>query len=44
MMLHNRMRPYGKLDHELKRVCQQAYEAEGHTREAFIRLIGRNYL
>ena len=44
MMLHNRMKPFEKLDWELKRACQQAYEAEGHTREAFIRLIGRNYL
>ena len=44
MMLHNRMKPFEKLDWELKRACQQVYEAEGHTREAFIRLIGRNYL
>ena len=33
-----------ELDLTLKRFCQQAYENQGHTREEFIRLIGRNYL
>jgi len=32
------------LDMELKQECQRAFEAEGHTRDEFIRLIGRNYL
>lgn len=31
------------LDLELKRACQSAYERT-HTREEFIRLIGKNYL
>lgn len=44
MALHNRIGPFERLDGELKRACQQAYEAEGHTRDAFMRLIGRSYL
>lgn len=28
----------------LKRLCQCQYEKMGHSREEFIRLIGRNYL
>ena len=32
-----------KLDLYLKRLCQKKYE-ETHTREEFIRLIGRSYL
>ena len=28
----------------LKCICQIAYEAQGHSREEFIKLIGRNYL
>lgn len=32
------------LDLELKRDCQAAYEAAGHTREEFIALIGKSYL
>lgn len=32
------------LDLELKRECQKAYEADGHTRDEFIRLIGKSYL
>ena len=32
-----------ELDLMLKRLCQQKYE-ETHTREDFVRLIGRNYL
>lgn len=31
-------------DLELKRICQKAYEEQGHTRDEFIELIGRNYL
>ena len=33
-----------KLDLELKRDCQKAFEEQGHTRKEFMRLIGRNYL
>ena len=33
-----------ELDLWLKRLCQQKYESMGHSREEFIRLIGRNYL
>lgn len=33
-----------ELDLKLKRECQAAYEASGHSREEFIKLIGRNYL
>lgn len=32
------------LDLRLKRDCQAAYEALGHSRAEFIRLIGKNYL
>ena len=44
---HN-MSDYGvhfnkELDLKLKRECQQKFE-ETHTREEFIRLIGKNYL
>lgn len=48
-MWHNcsNMAVHGKngaeLDFELKRDCQRKYE-ETHTREEFIKLIGRNYL
>lgn len=28
----------------LKRRCQEQYEAQGHSREEFIKLVGRNYL
>lgn len=44
MALHDRMRPFDKLDGELKRACQQAYEGMGHTRREFMALMGRNYL
>lgn len=33
-----------ELDMQLKQDCQRAYEADGHTREEFMRLIGKNYL
>ena len=32
------------LDLELKQACQRAFEADGHTREEFRRLIGKSYL
>lgn len=32
------------IDLELKQDCQRAYEAQGHSREEFMRLIGKNYL
>ena len=44
MALHERMEPFGRLDGKLKMACQEAFEAMGHTRDEFIRLIGRNYL
>lgn len=31
-------------DLRLKQLCQKTYEAQGHTREEFISLVGRNYL
>ena len=33
-----------ELDVELKQACQQAFEADGHTRKEFIELIGKSYL
>lgn len=33
-----------ELDLMLKRYCQRAYEEMGHSREDFIKLIGKNYL
>ncbi len=36
---------YGEeLDCELKQECQRIFEADGHTREEFMQLIGENYL
>ena len=32
------------LDLKIKRECQAKYESLGHSREEFIKLIGRNYL
>lgn len=32
------------LDIQIKQDCQRAFEAQGHTREEFMRLIGKNYL
>lgn len=32
------------LDLKIKRECQKRYEEIGHTREEFIKLVGRNYL
>ena len=45
----HRLAPYSphqnrETDLELKKACQRAYEAQGHTREEFIKLVGRNYL
>lgn len=33
-----------KLDRWLKRLCQSKWESMGHSREEFIKLIGRSYL
>lgn len=33
-----------ELDLELKRACQAKYESMGHTREDFMKIIGRNFL
>lgn len=32
------------LDLQLKQECQRAYESMGHSREEFIKLIGKSYL
>lgn len=32
------------LDMNLKQVCQQEFESQGHTREEFRQLIGKSYL
>lgn len=34
--------PDHKLDNELKKICQTVYERD-HTREEFIKLVGRSY-
>lgn len=44
MALHARQKPFEKLDEVLKIRCQAIFEANGGTREEFMRLIGRNYL
>lgn len=33
-----------ELDIKLKQDCQRQFEADGHTREEFMSLIGKNYL
>ena len=33
-----------ELDTKLKQDCQRQFEADGHTREEFMSLIGKNYL
>lgn len=33
-----------EMDLQLKIACQKAYEDMGHTREEFIRLIGKSYI
>jgi hypothetical protein len=33
-----------ELDLELKQDCQRQFEADGHTRQEFMALIGKNYL
>lgn len=33
-----------ELDLKLKQECQKQFEADGHTREEFMALIGKNYL
>ena len=33
-----------ELDMKLKQDCQRQFEADGHTREEFVALIGKNYL
>lgn len=44
MALHDHRRPFQALDHTLKMACQRKFEEMGHTREEFMRLIGRSYL
>ena len=41
--LHDHAPGFGDLDGFLKRECQIRYETE-HTREEWMRLVGRNYL
>lgn len=33
-----------KLDNKLKKTCEKKYISQGHTKEEFRNLIGRNYL
>lgn len=33
-----------RLDDYLKKECQRKFEALGHSREEFVKIIGRNYL
>lgn len=44
MALHSHMRPFEKLDEDLKKVAQKAYEEKLGTRAEFMRDFGRNYL
>lgn len=43
MALHERRKPFERLNEELKMACQRKFE-ETHSREEFMALIGRNYL
>ena len=44
MKLHAHAHPCETLQHDLKVECQKRFEEMGHTREEFMRLIGRSYL
>lgn len=44
MKLHSHAHPCETLQHDLKVECQKRFEEMGHTREEFMRLIGRSYL
>jgi hypothetical protein len=44
MALHAKQKPFERLDEELKKVAQRAYEKKIGTREDFLREFGRNYL
>ena len=44
MRLHANQRPFEDLDARLKREAQEAFEAQGHTRDEFLRIFGRSYL
>lgn len=44
MKLHAHQSPYGGLDMILKQQCQLRYEAMGHSRDEFRKLIGKSYL
>ena len=42
--MHDHRWPFDKLENELKKVAQQAFEDNGGTREEFMRAFGANYL
>lgn len=44
MKLHDHCPPYETLENDLKRVAQEAFEANGGTREEFMASFGCNYL
>ena len=44
MDMHDHRKPYETLENDLKRVAQEAFEANGGTREEFMRAFGANYL
>lgn len=44
MAAHEHRQPHDSLLFDLRIDCQRTYEAMGHTREEFRRLIGRSYL
>lgn len=44
MAMHDHCPPYDKLENDLKAVAQEAFEANGGTREEFMSIFGANYL
>lgn len=42
--LHDHREPWSGLDQLLKRECQERFEELGHTRDEWLRLVGRSYL
>lgn len=44
MAMHDHCPPYETLENDLKRVAQEAFEANGGTREEFRAIFGASYL
>lgn len=44
LAMHDHRPPYETLENDLKRVAQEAFEANGGTREEFMAIFGCNYL